>query len=110
MPRFETKTLYSAEVLTAGQTKTTRWFEASELGLTGYLSYQYDVTGSVKITVERGIIEGTADPVVVSEDTFATAKGIKDVSLPLCKYLRFKITETTGSAGATVTKLAAVFA
>lgn len=109
MPRFETRDLWSAKELAAGASAYSQLLEANDVGLTGFMSYQYDVTGSVKVTVERVIVKDSTDFVVVEENTHASAKGIVDVDLPLCKYLRLKITETTGSAGATVNKLSAVF-
>lgn len=109
MSRMITTSVWAAQAMTAGQVLTSPWFDLLDKGCNGYLSYQFDITGSVKITVERGIIQDTSDPVTIVETTHATAKGIKDVDMVPARFVRFKATETTGSTTATITKMTALF-
>lgn len=106
MPRFVTRNAFDApKVLAAGATEYSRWYEASDVGFTGFLSYEHDITGSVDVTVQRSILGDSATPVDMVTTTH-TGKGIKDVDLPLAKFIRFKF---TSAAGATITSFRAMF-
>ena len=109
MPRFEQKDVFSDQAMTAGQTIYSPWYEALDIGLTGFLSYGYSIVGSVSVTVQRKIYDAQT-AVDVESEAISGSAGIVDVNLPLCKYVRFKITETTGTTAATIIKLAALFA
>ena len=109
MPRFEQKEIFSAKDLAAGESVYSPWYEANDAGLTGFLSYGYSIVGSVSVTVQRKIYDAQT-AVDVESESISNSAGIVDVDLPLCKWVRFKLTETTGTTAATITKFAAVFA
>ena len=108
MPIFITKNIYSGQAFTANETKYSPVYSAADVGLTGHMSYQYDVTGAITVTLQRLIVDGSSDWVDVDANAISTATGIKDVPLLLARFYRFKFVETAGAA-ATMNKFSVIF-